>query len=111
MAILPSENETFDSFLLKSQKIHKEAIQKALERYDKDLYLIIDHKRFILIRLDERTLLSSYGIIQFKRRYYYDSFMGEYCYLLDNKLQIPKGKRMTNELILKMLDLDRKSVV
>lgn len=105
MAILPSENETFDSFLLKSQKIHKEAIQKALERYDKDLYLIIDHKRFILIRLDERTLLSSYGIIQFKRRYYYDSFMGEYCYLLDNKLQIPKGKRMTNELILKMLDL------
>lgn len=31
--------------------------------------------------------------------------MKEYCYLLDNKLQIPKSKRMTNELILKMMDL------
>ena len=34
--ILPLINETFDSFLLKSQQIHKELIQKALEKYDKD---------------------------------------------------------------------------
>lgn len=31
--------------------------------------------------------------------------MNEYCYLLDNRLQIPKSKRITNELILKMMDL------
>ena len=105
MNILPFTNETLDSFLLKSQQIHKEAIQNALEKYDKEIYTLIDHKRFILIRLDERTILSSYGILKFKRRYYYDSYMNEYCYLLDNKLQIPKSKRMTNELILKMLDL------
>ena len=105
MNILPLINETFDSFLLKSQQIHKESIQKALERYDKELYSVIDHNRFILIRLDERTILSSYGILKFKRRYYYDSFNKMYCYLLDNQLQIPKSKRMTNELILKILDL------
>lgn len=105
MDILPLINETFDSFLLKSQQIHKESIQKALERYDKELYSVIDHNRFILIRLDERTILSSYGILKFKRRYYYDSFNKMYCYLLDNQLQIPKSKRMTNELILKILDL------
>ncbi len=105
MNIVPLANETLDSFLLKSQQIHKEAIKLALERYDKEIYSLIDHKRFVLIRLDERTILSSYGILRFKRRYYYDSFMGEYCYLLDNKLQIPKSKRMTNELILKILDL------
>ena len=105
MNILPLINETFDSFLLKSQQIHKEAIQKSLERYDKEIYSNIDHNRFILIRLDERTILSSYGIIKFKRRYYYDSFNKEYCYLLDNQLQLPKSKRMTNELILKILDL------
>lgn len=105
MIILPSINETFDSFLLKSQQIHKEAIQKSLERYDKELYSVIDHKRFVLIRLDERTILSSYGILKFKRRYYYDSLNKEYCYLLDNRLQIPKSKRMTNELILKILEL------
>ena len=105
MDILPSTNETIDSFLSKSQQIHKEAIQRALERYDKDIYCSIDHKRFVFIRLDERTILSSYGILRFKRRYYYDSLMEEHCYLLDNKLQIPKSKRMTNELILRILDL------
>ena len=105
MDILPLINETFDSFLLKSQQIHKESIQKALERYDKELYSVIDKNRFILIRLDERTILSTYGILKFKRRYYYDSLNKEYCYLLDNQLQIPKSKRMTNELILRILDL------
>ena len=105
MNIVPLTNETLDSFLLKSQQIHKETIKLALERYDKEIYSLIDHKRFILIRIDERTILSSYGILRFSRRYYYDSYMEEYCYLLDNKLQIPKSKRMTNELILKILDL------
>lgn len=105
MNILTLTNETFDSFLLNSQQIHKEAIQTALERYDKHLYSLIDHKRFILVRLDERVILSSYGILRFKRRYYYDVLNKEYCYLLDNKLQIPKSKRMTNELIVKILDL------
>lgn len=105
MNIVALNNETFDSFLLNSQKIHKQSIQNALERYDKYIYTLLDHKRFILIRIDERTILSSYGILKFKRRYYYDSLLKEYCYLLDNKMQIPKSKRMTNELILKMMDL------
>ena len=79
MDILPSTNETLDGFLSKSQQIHKEAIQRALERYDKDIYCSIDHKRFVFIRLDERTILSSYGILRFKRRYYYDSLMEGDC--------------------------------
>ena len=58
--ILPLNNETLDGFLLKSQEIHKEAIQRALERYDKDIYCSIDHKRFVLIRLDERFPLMGY---------------------------------------------------
>lgn len=105
MNILALTNETLDNFLLKSHLIHKESIQKALERYDKHIYTLLDHNRFVLIRLDKRTILSSYGILNFKRRYYYDSLEKEYVYLLDNLLQIPKSKRMTNELILKMLDL------
>ena len=101
MDILPLNNETLDGFLLKSQEIHKEAIQRALERYDRDIYCPIDRKRFVPIRLDERTILSSYGILRFKRRYYYDSLTEGYCYLLDNRLQIPKSKRMANKLILR----------
>ena len=103
--ILTLKTETFDNFVLEAKNLTKEVIQKQLEKRDKEIYIRIDHERFVLIRLDERTILSSYGILKFKRRYYYDSFMKEYCYLLDNMMQIPKSKRMTNELILKMLDL------
>lgn len=105
MNILSLKEETFDSFLLESEKIHKKVILETLKRWDDDIYSSIDRKRFVFIRFDTRTILSSYGIIQYKRRYYYDSFMDEYCYLLDNKLRMPKSKRMTNELILKILDL------
>ena len=91
--------------MLKSHQIFKEDLVKALERYDKDIYCSIDHNRFNLIRIDERTILTTYGILTFKRRYYFDTFLEEHCYLLDNKLQIPKSKRMSNELILKILDL------
>ena len=58
MNILPLINETFDSFLLKSQQIHKESIQKALERYDKELYSVIDKNRYILIHLNVIMILS-----------------------------------------------------
>ncbi len=92
-------------FLLKSHQIFKEDLVKALERYDRDIYCSIDHNRFHLIRIDERTILTTYGILTFKRRYYFDTFLEEHCYFLDNKLQIPKSKRMSNELILKILDL------
>lgn len=98
MDIVALKEETFDNFIVKAKEINKIQIRQDLENYDKEIYCSIDHNRFVLIRLDERTILSSYGIIKFKRRYYYD-------YLLDNKLNLPKFKRMTNELILKILDL------
>lgn len=108
MDILSFNNETFDSFLFEANKIHKQHIALALQNYDKEIYSKIDHKRFKLIRIDERTILTSYGIITFKRKYYYDNFTNQYCYLLDNILKLPKSKRMSNELILKILDLSSK---
>ena len=50
MNILSLNNETLDSFLLNSHQMFKEDLIKTIERYDKYLYSIIDHKRFILIR-------------------------------------------------------------
>ena len=63
MNILPLTNETFDSFLLKSHQTHKDAIKLALERYDKKLYSLIDRKRFILIRIDERRHSMNYQYV------------------------------------------------
>lgn len=108
MYIVPLENETLDSFLFKANEINKSNIVLALERFDKFIYSQLDHSRFKVVRIDERTILSSYGSLRYKRRYYYDNYLEEYCYLLDNHLQIPKSKRMTNELILRMLDLASK---
>ena len=61
MDIVPLVGETFDRFLAKSKKIHKEAIVAAFERYDRDIYCRIDRKRFLLVRLDGRMVLSSRG--------------------------------------------------
>lgn len=105
MDIVALKPETFDTFILKSKDFQKIAIRDALEKRDNEIYSRIDRKRFKFIRFDKRSILSSVGILTFKRRYYLDTLTNEYYYLLDNSLQIPKSKRMTNELILKILDL------
>ena len=105
MIILPSINETLDTILLSCSNFTKEFIKQRLEQYDLDIYCFVDKKRFRLIGIRERTLLTSYGIIKYKRRYYYDNIEDSYIYLLDNQLGIPSNVRMSNELILKILDL------
>ncbi len=66
MDIVSSTAETLDVFIEKIHANQKEAVTKALENYDKQLYSSIDHKRFELIRLDERTILSSFGFLILK---------------------------------------------
>ncbi len=105
MVILPSIHETLDTILQTSSNFTKEFIKQRLEQYDLDIYCFIDKRRFRLISIRERTLLTSYGIVKYKRRYYYDNLEDNYVYLLDNQLEIPPNVRMSNELILKILDL------
>lgn len=105
MVILPSINESLDTILLSCSNFTKDFIKQRLEQYDLDIYCFIDKHRFKLISKRERTLLTSYGIIKYKRRYYYDNLEDNYIYLLDNQLGIPSNVRMSNELILKILDL------
>ena len=103
--ILAQTPETFDAILKNCKNYTKEFIQQRLEIFDLDIFSSIDRKRFEVVRIDERTLLTSCGIITFKRRYYYDHENENYVYLLDNQLGIPKNVRMSNELLLKILDL------
>jgi len=108
MTILPLKTETFDAILINCQKYAKEFIVQRLEYYDRDIYRwVMDDpkRRFKLIRIDERTILTTLGIIKYKRRYYYDDVTGKTVYLLDNQLKIPGHVRMSNELIIKILDL------
>ena len=108
MDILPLNGETLDAILLNCQKYAKDFVAQRLEYYDRDIYLWVKTdpgKRFVLIRKDERTLLTTLGIIRYKRRYYFDKYEKSYVYLLDNQLKIPPNARMSNELILKIMDL------
>ena len=108
MTILPLKTETFDAILLNCQKYAKEFIVQRLEYYDRDIYCwVMDDpsRRFTLIRIDERTILTTLGIIKYKRRYYHDNINEKNVYLLDNQLKIPHHIRMSNELIIRILDL------
>ena len=105
MNILPQTNESFDAILLNCKTYSKEFLKQRLEIYDLDIFSSIDKNRFKVIRIDERTILTSCGIITFKRRYYLDLETNKYVYLLDNQLGIPKNVRLSNELLLKILDL------
>lgn len=108
MIILPLKTESFDAILLNCQKYAKEFIVQRLEYYDRDIYCWVKDdpdKRFTLIRIDERTILTTIGIIKYKRRYYHDNLFDNNVYLLDNQLKIPPHIRMSNELIIKILDL------
>lgn len=108
MVIVPRVEETFDGILANCKIFAKEAVSKRLEYYDRDLYIWIKDDpmhRFELIRKDERSILTTIGLITYKRRYYLDKFENKYVYLLDNQLGIPPHIRMSNELIIKILDL------
>lgn len=105
MDIVSRVTENFDTLVNKSKDLAKEIFVKQLEKIDLDIYTIIDRKRFHIIRIDSRTILTTIGIITFKRRYYYDEIEENHVYLLDNQLQLPKNIRMSNELIIKIMNL------
>lgn len=105
MKILSQTHETFDTIIKNCHELSKQLIIEKIQNLDRKLYFYIDKKRFTLIKIVPRTILTSAGIITFKRRYYYDEIERNYIYLLDNQLGIPKNIRMSNELILRIFDL------
>lgn len=105
MTIIPKKAETLDTILKTSANFTKEFIRRRLEKYDLEIYCSIDKRRFELVGMRGRTLLTSYGVISYRRRYYFDNLEERYVHLLDNQLEIPSNARMSNELLLRILDL------
>jgi len=105
MNIITSRKENFDLFINCSKNYSKEFLIQELEKRDDEIAATVDKGRFKIIRKSYRTLLTSIGIITYKRRYYFDYLDKEYVHLLDNALELPKYSRMSSELRLKILDL------
>jgi hypothetical protein len=107
MNILPQQLNKFTDFLSYSidygKNITLNLIINALEARDKDIAAKRDTSRYSIIRIDPRTIITSIGKITFNRRYYYDNELDEYLHLLDVELDIPKHKRISNELEIKIL--------
>ena len=68
--ILAQSPKTFDAILKNCKNYTKEFIQQRLEIFDLAIFSSIDRKRFEVIRIDERTLLTSWKACKsFQSRY------------------------------------------
>ncbi len=106
MNILSQLKKNFDTFIIdfynKSDQYCLNLISKMLEELDLEL-AATRRKSLIIIKKVSRTILTSRGLITFKRRYYYDEKYNCYTYLLDSVLKIPKWSRLSTELKIKIL--------
>lgn len=107
MTILPNETSNFETFVINFIKNAKEIslkeLGKQLEIIDKALY-IRRPKSLKIIKLKQRSILTSLGMLTFKRRYYYDELDEKYLYLLDAWMNIPKRSKLMFDIKLKLIE-------
>ena len=106
MSILTQLKQKFDTFLSNTFNQSDDycliLISKMLEELDLELAATRD-KSLEIVKIVPRTILTSKGLITFRRRYYYDTNNDTYLYLLDSILEIPKYSRLSKELKIKIL--------
>lgn len=106
MNILQQPDQIFSAFLTDyfnfSDSDALRRLETFLESYDKEL-AATRPKHFRVIKISTRTILTSKGLITFKRRYYYDERAKAYLFLLDAQMKIPKYARLSDELKVKIL--------
>ena len=103
MNILANFDDTLTAHFENTDKMANAAFSETLEMLDEALF---KEKPSYLksIRISPRSILTSKGYITFKRRYYFDERNGKYLYPLDSKLKINKYKKISDELVLKIMD-------
>ncbi len=107
MTILPNETNNFENFVINFIKNAKEISLKELanqlEIIDKALY-VKRPQTLKIIKLKQRSILTTFGMLTFKRRYYFDELEHKYLYLLDAYLNIPKRTKIMVDIKLKLLE-------
>lgn len=99
-----SQNKfSFDDFILGFHERALKKFTKNLIALDNQIYLSRDKNRYIFIKKVTKKILSSIGMFDLTRRYYFDTLTKEYVFLLDNQLGLAKNSSITNELRLKIL--------
>ena len=103
MLILPQKDETFDDLLTSFHKNALIKLTKDLIQLDNKIYISRDQNRFTFIKKVSKKIISSIGMFDYTRRYYFDNLTKEHIFLLDNQIGIGKNSSITNELRLKIL--------
>jgi len=80
-------------------------LEQLLESYDDHLMRQRDSRQWRLIHTKRRTILTSFGEICFRRRYYRDNKTGRRVYLLDEALGFAPRQRVSSRLREQMVAL------
>lgn len=106
MDILQQPDQIFSAFLTDyfnfSDSDALRRLETSLESYDREL-AATRPKYLRVVKISTRRILTSKGLICFKRRYYYDEHSHAYLFLLDARMMIPKYARLSDELKVKIL--------
>lgn len=88
--------------------IHLELLQKAIKKIDDDFFASGYWKKtYNCNGFVNRTIITPFGLLTFKRRYYMNKISTKHdnFYYVDNKLQIPARKHLTNEALALILNV------
>lgn len=91
-------------------KFGKEITQFLVEYAENIIFKLKDRKEsFSSLEKDDRTLISIFGELNFKRRYYQDKETKERIYLLDQFLKLEPGERILTNVKERMLEEARET--
>lgn len=100
---LPLFEEIVEKFLKMGKENILEQLANLLEQID-DKLCLKRPKSLKIIKFKQRSILTDFGMLTFKRRYYFDTLKDEYVYLLDYKLKIPKRSKVMTNIKLKVIE-------
>ncbi len=109
MKILAQESSLLGEMVSTAKESTPAFIARWLERTDAALFSDLKSevfgggRRFSLIRLDERTIVTTAGVVTFKRRYYRDESTGRCCHPLDEIIGLSPRCRVIDEMRLAVI--------
>lgn len=107
MDILTTKLPTFEQIVINFLKNGKttvlEQLRNLLEQIDNEL-CSSRPKTLKIIKFKERSILTDFGMLTFKRRYYYDTMQDVYTCLLDTYLKIPKRSKVMTNIKLRIIE-------
>lgn len=101
MDIIPTNTSPFEGLVSKyavdAKKSALENLAAWLERMDAMLYSMKPYYLKV-VRVQRRTVLTTIGLLSFRRRYYQNEMDGGYVCLLDSVIKIPRRVKVLDEV-------------